>query len=121
MHIVNRPWHGWLGYLLQKKESLLIRYTPYLIKILITLLWYKESSKDGKNCVQFVERLQFLSGESSGDPLVLALITMYQNDPETMLNHTREVEIHGVDYQMVLETLNRLQNSLFSSMALAMP
>ena len=60
----------------------------------------KNPIKTGKD-----EKLQFLTGESSGDPLVRAIITRYQADPDTMLNHTREMKILGADYLVRLSPI----------------
>ncbi len=51
------------------------------------------------------ETLQFLSGDESGDPLVRAIVTGYQADPDGMLNRTREMEIEGSDYLVRLTAI----------------
>lgn len=51
------------------------------------------------------ESLGFLTGETSGIPLIQTVISRFDNDPERMLNFTREVKINGTLYLVRLTGL----------------
>jgi HD-GYP domain-containing protein (c-di-GMP phosphodiesterase class II) len=51
------------------------------------------------------KKLSFLAGEDSGDPLVRAIVSRYQANPDNMINHTLEMEIDGSTYLVRLAAI----------------